>query len=95
MDQNTPAGTPANPAPVQAPTPPPAAETVVNGNETEEVIAMRKKLQETEDAKKKTELRNMQLEDENRQLKSIPKDPQPAAPKKSVGWGFYRREEEA
>lgn len=92
MDANTPAGTPANPAPAPAPAPPPAAETVVNGNETEEVIAMRKKLQEAEDAKKKTEIRNMELEDENRSLKSIPKTPQPAAPKKFTGWGFFCEE---
>jgi len=63
----TPAPVPA--APAAAPAPPPAATTVLEGEKTERELKLEKELAEANEAKKKVELRNAQLEDDNRHLK--------------------------
>jgi hypothetical protein len=85
---------PPAPAPAPAPASPPAAETVSKGAETEEVSTLRDTLQQEKDARKKTELRNMELEDENHRLRSVPKAPRAPARKKASSFGFFREEED-
>lgn len=73
---------PENPAP--APTAPPAAETVNDSpareGDAEEIVALRRKLSESESAKKKVETRAAELEDS---LRSLTAPPAPATPPKA------------
>lgn len=88
---NTPNPTGPAPAPVNIPTPtpapvapPPAAKVVLDGNVTEETLELRKKLAESEGARKKAEQDAAYAADEARRLKelqSVPPAP-PAKPKK-------------
>lgn len=64
---------PNEPAPNQAP--PPAAKTVLEGTKTERELELETNL-------KNLQQRTSELEDENRQLKTPPKTPPPAAPEK-------------
>lgn len=72
-----------------SPDAPPAAAVVSKSDATEndaqEIIALRRKLEEKESTIKQRETRISELEDENRQLKSIPKPaPSPAPAKVEV-----------
>lgn len=72
---------PAENPPPPAPAPPPAATTVLEGTRTERELELEKKLADEQDGRKNDQLRNMELEDENRRLKQIPTE----APKEHGG----------
>lgn len=68
---------------------PPAASAVINSDVSEkdaaEIVRLKREADELRKGKKDVETRVAELEDENRQLKTIPKPPEPPAipPKKS------------
>lgn len=84
----TPVNDPAPPVPpTPAPAPPPAAKIVLEGTKTERELALERDVKERE-------TRIACLEDENSQLKSIPRSPAPPAPKKKAGgWTFFDAED--
>jgi hypothetical protein len=74
-----PAGPPAQPS-TPPPAPPPAATDVTNATRTERELQLEADLEAERKAKKKRETRISELEDENHQLKSIPRPPAPPPP---------------
>jgi hypothetical protein len=72
---------PAPPAPL--PAPPPAATIVVEAKKTERELQLETELEHERTDRKKDQVRLSELEDENYQLKQIPKPPAPS--EKSVG----------
>ena len=69
--------------------PPPSAKVVLEGTKTEKELALERQLRERE-------TRMAELEDENHQLKQIPKPPAPSAKEKRKwyeGWTFYDQED--
>ena len=84
-------------SPAPQPAPPPAATTVLEGTKTERELQLEEDLQKERDdkqrladEKKDRELRIMQLEDENHQLKSIPTVKTPAVPDDEIRWRPYK-----
>ena len=77
-----------NPAP--QPAPPPAATTVLEGTKTERELQLEEDNAKLAEEKRDRELRIMQLEDENHQLKSIPTIKTPAVPDDEVRWRPYK-----
>ena len=63
---------------------PPAARTVIDGEENEELVQTRQKLSKTEREKKEVETRAAELEDENRRLRQVGIKPEPAADTRSA-----------
>jgi len=106
-ENETPAGTPApggdKPTNDTPPAPPPAAETVLNGAETEETVKLRAELDAEKSARKKAETLAAEKEDEVHRLKTPATPPavaRPAAkakpePKPSrVRVGLFRTEDQ-
>ena len=83
-NEQQPAGSPVAPAAPHTPNnpaPPHAAETVIIGTKTERELALEQELEAEKTSRKKDQVRVSELENENRQLKDIPKE----KPKKSAG----------
>lgn len=75
----TPEAAPAGPQPTHpTPAPPPAAKTVLEGTRTEREVALERDL-------RATQTRLCELEDENRQLKTLP-TPQTPPAKQKKSW---------
>lgn len=83
-----PAPSPAPPPPEGAP--PPAAKIVVSAERKEGDTDLARELEETRRKLKEREIRQSELEDENRRLKTPPPSAPPA--QKRGGWGFFQED---
>lgn len=101
-DPSDPNPQPANPptpgpAPAEPPKPPQAAETVLNGDNTERAIELQERLSRREkeldderQGRKKDQVRLSELEDENHRLKQVPASKAPASkPNNTFRWPSY------
>jgi hypothetical protein len=76
---------PPAPSAAPAPAPPPTARTVIEGEITEDTVALKKKLEQTESEKRRAEVRAAELENENIELRRIPRaSSAPTAPRRKT-----------
>ena len=66
--------------------PPPATKTVLEGESAEDTIQLKKRLEQTESEKRKAEIRAAELENENIELRKIPKVHRQEKPVAAKSW---------